>query len=82
MTTHPTLICEGPCNPTIDQIDTAVRVLRRGHRVEGGHYYYPGAGPISNPTVVAQLRALKHTPHTRVSPGTCACDVCKTERRY
>jgi hypothetical protein len=82
MTTHPTLICEGSCNPLIDQIDNAVRVLRKGYRQADGSSFFPVRGPLPDGRVLAQVKALKHTPHTRVSPGTCACDVCKTERRY
>ena len=67
------LICEGPCNPTVHALDAAIA---RWHSDK------PQISVRHAPDLIAQTRRLVHTPHTIQHTDTAVCTTCGTERRY
>ena len=71
------LICEGPCNPERRTLDDAVRAER--HESRGGSYQTGNYEPVSA-AIAARLRALRHTPHLRLSATHAKCLDCGSQR--
>jgi len=75
-TTTAVLVCEGACNPNRDALE---------HIVDNDSWA-DDKGRMMRGSKVLLLRALKHTPHTRVGRGVFGqmwrCDVCQQERKY
>ena len=63
------LVCEGACNPDIRRVDRHVRVMfaERGYLTDA---------------LLAEQRALVHTPHVRLSDRRYVCALCRTVRAY
>lgn len=68
------LVCEGPCNPTIDKLNQVTAKLR-----SKSTSILPDPKELSYDTIMS-LRKLTHTPHFRIGGDRVACSVCGHER--
>lgn len=68
------LICEGPCNPGLRQLDIDIARLRHGD--PRGNVI-----PFDDYRLLTRLRAMRHTPHRHVAGLIWTCEVCNAERR-
>ena len=79
------MVCEGPCNPTVNELDGLVRASARSENRKTGTL----VKCVSNlpDATVARLRELKHTPHEEsyrepMEPQMFACIVCGHRRAF
>lgn len=70
------LVCEGNCNPGVDEIDRLVDAYRQSTRYVREHM------PAVTRDLVVDLRSLQHTPHTLKTAEWATCTVCGTTRRF
>jgi len=71
------IICEGPCNPMIGEVDTLARDFSKTKAI------YTTSRPFDGVTRMLDLqRQLRHTPHTVEDHRTATCVECGRERQY
>lgn len=76
------LVCEGVCNPGLKMLDRRVSEYRRIEYTDSRTYT-----PMADERIVADLRALIHTPHeirtkSRLGPSTWVCTVCSASKVF
>lgn len=82
-----TLICEGPCNPTITVVDRLLQDadILHGTAKKWGHgeeYLDSKRQRLLPPDLQDFTRRLVYTPHVMSRQNHARCMTCGTERRY
>lgn len=73
------LVCEGACNPGIQELDAAVRKYRSSPM---GTVARRHQAPMISDDLYDRLHGLRHTPHKLTALHGATCLSCGTERRY